>query len=105
MIGLQAFMMVGGGIAGLSVSVTLLRPFGTLAALSGCPVGLIVGVLCGAAIAEIDSELTLRCGLARESQHKLRYAGWLSVSLLFWLSLISLCVACLRFLASQFRPL
>ena len=42
----------------------------------------------GALIAEIDSELTLRAGVARESRQTLRCSLWLLVSALLWLAIV-----------------
>jgi hypothetical protein len=59
--------------------------------------GLIVGVFAGALTAEVDSELTLRAGVARESRKKFRFVAWMFVAAIYWLAIAGFFVWSLRF--------
>jgi hypothetical protein len=97
MIGLQALMMLGGGLWCLLMGAAISRPYGLLAICGGALLGLIVGVFAGALMGELDSELTLRAGVARESHRKFQFAAWLFVSAIYWLAIAGFFLWSMRF--------
>lgn len=88
MIGLSAVMMLSCGLWCSILGASLGRPYGLLVALAGGVVGLLGGLFLGAALGEVEAELTLRAGVAREAGQKLRCSLWIIASGLLWLGLV-----------------